>query len=37
MKLETVQMRWCADTKQKTQIDSDEGGGIWQNRLTPKR
>ena len=37
MKLETVQRRWCADAKQKTQTDSDAGGGIWQNRLIPKR
>ena len=29
--------RWCADANQKTQTDSDAGGGIWQNRLTPKR
>ena len=28
MSLETVQRRWCADAKQKTQTDSDEGGGI---------
>ena len=25
------------DAKQKTQTDADAGGGIWQNRLTPKR
>ena len=37
MKLEIGQRRWCADAKQKTQTDSDAGGGIWQNRLTPKR
>ena len=36
MKLETVQRRWCADAKQKTQTDSDAGGGIWRNRLPPK-
>lgn len=37
MKLEIGRRRWCADAKQKTQTDSDAGGGIWQNRLTPKR
>ena len=37
MKLKTVQRRWCADAKQKTQTDSDAGGRIWRNRLTPKR
>ena len=33
MKLETVQRRWCADAKQKTQTDSDAGGRILVNRL----
>ena len=28
MKLKTVQRRWCADAKQKTQTDSDAGGRI---------
>jgi hypothetical protein len=37
MKSENVKRGWCADAKQKTQADSDAGGGIWQNRLTPKR
>ena len=33
MKLETVQRRWCADAKQKTQTDSDAGVRIRVNRL----
>ena len=37
MKSENVKRGWCADAKQKTQTDSDAGGRIWRNRLTPKR
>ena len=39
MKLKTVQRRWCADAKQKTQTDSDAGGRIGDFILkkAPKR